>query len=429
MERNFKNENFEDFLKQNADHMRMRPKEEVWKNISKSINSRKRRYTIGLISFFLLVSLLGYIAIETSNTNSRPTTGVDKKAANTSSLQTITNPATSNSANSNFISSIINSKPWADKNRHTGLHLYRHFTTLQPHQNIVPEMFAFEGSIIDSDIEAEQKTPTPSVQPSENKPALLTIESLLNSYKARTSKKLSFQFTFTPTISYRKLSENKSYLRSAGANLPPNYPALYNDVNSQVTHKPDMGFELGYTAKYALTKRLNLRAGLQLNVNRYAIKTFKSSTEVATIRLNNSSRPDSLTTITNYNNYNGYQSNWLQNFYVQFSAPVGVEYIVKKSNNVNFGIATTLQPNYVVGDRAYIISSDYKNYSLVPSLTRKWNVATSFETFVGYSTGKLKWQVGPQVRYQLLSSFVDEYPVKENLFDFGLKVGISLNNQ
>jgi hypothetical protein len=82
-----------------------------------------------------------------------------------------------------------------------------------------------------------------------------------------------------------------------------------------------------------------------------------------------------------------------------------------------------------VGDRAYIISSDYKNYSLVPSLTRKWNVATSFETFVGYSTGKLKWQVGPQVRYQLLSSFVDEYPVKENLFDFGLKVGISLNNQ
>jgi hypothetical protein len=27
----------------------------------------------------------------------------------------------------------------------------------------------------------------------------------------------------------------------------------------------------------------------------------------------------------------------------------------------------------------------------------------------------------------LLSSFVSKYPVKENLFDFGLRVGISLN--
>jgi hypothetical protein len=59
---------------------------------------------------------------------------------------------------------------------------------------------------------------------------------------------------------------------------------------------------------------------------------------------------------------------------------------------------------------------------------RKWNVNTSFETFVAYSTGKMNWQVGPQVRYQLLSSFVTEYPVKEHLFDFGLKIGVSLNN-
>ena len=32
----------------------------------------------------------------------------------------------------------------------------------------------------------------------------------------------------------------------------------------------------------------------------------------------------------------------------------------------------------------------------------------------------------PQVRYQALSSFINEYPVKENLFDFGMKVGVTL---
>jgi hypothetical protein len=60
---------------------------------------------------------------------------------------------------------------------------------------------------------------------------------------------------------------------------------------------------------------------------------------------------------------------------------------------------------------------------------RKWNVNTNFETFVTYSTGHLNWQVGPQVRYQILSSYLKKYPVKENLFDFGLKVGLSFGKE
>ena len=96
---------------------------------------------------------------------------------------------------------------------------------------------------------------------------------------------------------------------------------------------------------------------------------------------------------------------------------------------MHFGIATSVQPSYLVGDRAYLITSDYKSYVQVPWLIRRWNANTNLQTFVSYSTGKMRWQVGPQVRYQLLSSFISEYPVKENLFDFGLKVGVSLNKQ
>jgi hypothetical protein len=107
--------------------------------------------------------------------------------------------------------------------------------------------------------------------------------------------------------------------------------------------------------------------------------------------------------------------------------PVGAEVDLIGDDKVQFGVGGTIQPTYVLGDRAYLLSTDYKNYAEVPWLTRRWNVNTAFETFVSYSTGRMKWQVGPQVRYQLLSSFVDEYPVKENLFDFGLKVGVSLN--
>jgi hypothetical protein len=188
-----------------------------------------------------------------------------------------------------------------------------------------------------------------------------------------------------------------------------------------------MGLELGVNAKYPITKTINAKAGLQFNMTRYEIKAFNNPTEIATIALNTGRRIESLNTVSNYRNFNGGKADWLKNFYFQVSLPVGAEINLIQDEKIAFGIGSTIQPTYVLGDRAYLISSDYKNYSEVPWLIRRWNVNTSIETYVSYSTGKLNWQVGPQVRYQILSSFVDKYPVKENLFDFGLKVGIGLN--
>ncbi|HEY0066690.1 MAG TPA: hypothetical protein VGB46_04995, partial [Flavisolibacter sp.] len=290
----------------------------------------------------------------------------------------------------------------------------------------------FKPGVIDShvpDSELQEKKETTEEKTETKDEYPYTIESVVNSYRAQKKNKLSFQVFFTPTVSYRKLSENKSYLRSVQpGNLPPSLTPLY-DVNNIVTHKPDIGFELGVAAKYPLTEKLKVRGGVQFNINRYDIKAFNSHTEIATIALNNGNRGvQSLSAPTNYSNMNGYRTNWLQNFYFQVSAPVGVEYKLKGDKNMYFGVAGTVQPTYILGDRAYLISSDYKNYAEVPWLIRRWNVGTNFETFVSYSTGKLQWQVGPQVRYQLLSSFVSKYPVKENLFDFGLKVGVTINN-
>ena len=129
-----------------------------------------------------------------------------------------------------------------------------------------------------------------------------------------------------------------------------------------------------------------------------------------------------MNTISGYSNVHGYKSNWLQNFSFQVSAPIGIEYNFSNTDDVQFGMATTIQPTYVLGDRAYLITTDYKNYTQVPWLIRRWNVNTALEAFVKYKS----WQFGPQVRYQLLSSFISKYPVKENLFDFGLKVGVLL---
>jgi hypothetical protein len=81
----------------------------------------------------------------------------------------------------------------------------------------------------------------------------------------------------------------------------------------------------------------------------------------------------------------------------------------------------------VISNGAYLLSTDYKNYAKVPWLTRNFNLSTGFEAFVNYTRGNTQWQIGPQVRYQFMSSFENKYPVKENLFDFGVKIGVTLN--
>jgi hypothetical protein len=430
MERNFTNENFERFLRQNAEGLRMHASDRVWKGISKRLNRRRRRIGFVLSLSLLAVSSLGYYLMndtvepasqkmagsvprQTIAVSNEPVKNIGQDTKQTLAVNKNLRQNTQNSINGGFLAS------------RAGIPLSAFNAA---YANSLISENEFTPTIVDSYDEVHTKAASPVVEKSKEHPTYpMTIESVVNSYIPTAKKsKLSWQIYFTPTVSYRKLSENKTYQQSVPLpNAPLSY--LYN-INSVVTHKPDFGFEIGFAAKYAIAKDVKLRAGLQFNINRYDIKAFSSPTQLATIRLNDRNGVDQVNTVTNYNNFGGYKTNWLENFYFQVSAPVGVEVRLRGDDKMAFGLASTIQPTYVLGDRAYLISTDYKNYAEVPWLIRRWNVNTNLETFVAYSTGHLKWQVGPQVRYQLLSSFVKKYPVKENLFDFGLKVGVSLNN-
>ncbi|MBA2328874.1 MAG: hypothetical protein H0V91_04575 [Flavisolibacter sp.] len=441
MQRNYNNEDFEQFLKQSADSYRMRPSDKVWKGISNSLSERRRKIGFTTGGFLVIASILGYFLIDTSKNIALPEASAQVELNSNSA----TNAASANKNNTEApVISIANKKstefaisqnqlakvvPLYDQ---PALILSKEENELSASQIPVDESStevesaAFNATIIDSEIEAETEgNNEPATLPAVDKEELpLSIESVTNLYAKGKRNNLSLQFTFTPTVSYRKLSENKDNLRS----LPQNTTA-YN-INNAVTHKPDIGLEVGLALKYELTNKVNLKGGLQFNMSRYDIKAFSTPAEVAMIALSNRNTNTVAihNSVTNIRNFNGTDPDWFQNLYYQLSAPVGLDVFLINAGNARFGIGGTFQPTYIMSDRAYLLSSDYKNYALVPWLTRRWNMNTSFETFVNYSTGKLQWQVGPQVRYQMLSSFASKYPVKENLFDFGLKVGVSLSN-
>ena len=477
MESRNNNTDFEQFLKQNADQYRMFPSENVWKGIDNALHTRRRWYGLGL-AFLLLLTGGGVTWVMLSNpatkqqTTVSPTITTKTKvsvppiaparpgnkittATNTvvsgptiysypsknpvelqqsiADASTLNPPSTDLTIKASPVSSFKE-----DNNQVTTHSIVNNTSSLTDHISSMLAVPLTASAGVDSKTttsvvtEEEFHKPAPvSLNPVVEKETYMypmTIESVINSYKRpKPSKAVTLQLYVAPTVSYRKLSENKAFLRSAVSSGTVPASVAYRDVNNAVTHKPDMGLEVGVAAKYPLSKSILLRTGVQFNISRYDIRAYNNPGEIATIALDAGTGMNSISQETIYRNYNGNRANWLQNLYYSASIPVGVEFRFPSRKSTYFAVAGTIQPTYIVTDHAYLLSTDYKNYVEVPSLTRRWNMNTGFEALVGYSTGNTQWQIGPQVRYQIRSSFEDQYPLKENLFDFGLKVGVLLN--
>ncbi len=450
MQSNFDNRDFEQFVKQNADQYRMFPSEKVWNGIHTALHTRLRRLGYGITLLLLssaaitwimlsntrksnsiqaeLVSnnqLKNYIALHTEPVAPFKSPAIFSASTEKQSFTPAFTPGQEQSTVAIVPAEELNNEETVEPFVNANTAGQERSTVQQTEtSNIIPATISLIDQATDNNYSPYQQpndVGTAKTYVSRQDVNPMGIESVVNSFaqKAARNKRLSLQMYFTPTISYRKLTENKSYLNSVSSSS--------YDVNSVVTHKPDMGLELGFNAAYSLTPNFNITAGFQFNVSKYDIRAYDYSNEVATIALNVAYGTSSVSTPTNLRNFDGYKQNWLANLYYSVSMPIGAELKLTGDRKTYWGVGGTIQPTYILGDRAYLISTDYKNYAEVPSLMRKWNVNSSIETFAGYSTGKIKWRVGPQVRYQMLSSFKEKYPVKEHLFDFGLKVGIMLN--
>lgn len=482
MEDRFEHRDFEQFVKQSADQYRMFPSEKVWNNIHRTLHTRRRWYGIGLTLLLLTTAVVTWVMLldpgtrntELANINlsktfqptdleqtEKPRVLIAKLNADTRQEPRHNNSSTRPtnhffaSANEDYSESIsltsaaepviaaitaaaitnndipVDTRPSNIKKSSP----IQNTAIIARTSNISePQLTTYTATAdevsLDADKAAEVKSPAASSSEIKDAGAPLypmTIESVINTYSRKKGrKKLTWQIYAVPTISYRALKENQAFLREARSNGTIPLTQLPPDINSVVNHKPDLGFELGVSAGIPVSKNFKVIGGLQFNVSKYDIRAFNYQEEVATIALNSGPGANSVSTTSNYRSYGNTKANWLRNLYFSASAPIGMEIKFNSAKKSYAGFTTTLQPTYMLSNKSYLLSTDYKNYAEVPSLMRKWNLNTGFEVFAGYTTKKLEWRIGPQVRYQALSSFVDKYPVREHLFDFGLKVGVML---
>lgn len=484
MDERYYDREFENFVKRNADQYRMYPSDKVWKNIHHNLHTRRKWYAIGITLLLLSIGAVTGVMLSTTSTSksisaisnkrseatsvhsdskSLPLVAInqEKKTANKKplintpetlqqSLFSISTTDNSNNDEQNNIAS-LSYNPIAPIQPSDLIakvaqpeHLFNTALTFNkpasPAKN--KTLFVSNSDIQNNKTETAFPSNIDEVKPAakeiaeikllENKQHDIfpTIESVVLNYKHdRRAKKLSWEIFVTPNITYRRLSENKDFIAAAqSVNNNLNYTAFTN-INSLVTHRPDVGLQLGTTASYPILKNVNLVAGVQFNISKYDILANYSTPEVTTIALNSGAGANSVSTTSNYRNFNflGNNSSWLRNFYFSASIPIGAEIKIASKGNTQIGVRGTVQPTYIIGDRAYLISTDYKNYAEFPELIRRVNINSGLELFATFPTGKVKWKIGPQARYQSRSSFKSQYPIKEHLFDFGIKVGIMLH--
>lgn len=475
MENRFNNRDFEQFVKQNADQYRMFPSEKVWNGIHGTLHTRRRWYGIGIALLLITVTAVTFVMVNNPGKNQTiadaPITRPDK-IASLQNKPTEVFIAPAKNSNKNNSSAVVKNQPSilladvaiqpktdftetlianADENTielvSPVISSTRSETMLTTavRKNIVTNNKTDMVAAVPLSANSEKglfTTPTDDTPDDNgtdvtNKSTgiitdvnLLTIESVVNSYQhKRKAKRLSLQLSFTPGISYRNLKENKAFIKAVQAgNAIPLANVYVPDVNNIVTHKPDMGFQLALTGGYPLSKNITLTGGLQFSISKYDIKAYSHPREVTTIALSNAAGgTNTVSAYTNYRNTSGgYNTNWLRNLYVSAGVPIGLELKVLKSKKGFVGVGGNVQPTFVLDNQSYLLSTDFKNYAEIPSLIRKWNINTGVEVFVANTTGRIQWRIGPQVRYQTMSSFKKTYPVQEFLFDYGLKLGIML---
>ena len=241
-------------------------------------------------------------------------------------------------------------------------------------------------------------------------------------------KKYSVQFYATPSASFRVLNDQKvkELVQPSLIAIPINSPVVQTTTfNQAVRHRPDIGLELGFTFNYPVTKNLQFKTGLQLNIRQYQIDTYETGSNAATLALINGGRVQTVSVMSSYNNNVGFRAAHLNNKVYQIALPIGLDYQLLRFKKFGIHTQASIQPTYNVNKNVYLLSTDYANYAAGNDFVRKWNINTSVGILFSYQKGNTVWQLGPQIRYQSLPTYNNPYPIKENLIDYGFRIGWS----
>ena len=417
--RNYSKEELEELLKEKSDQYLLYPSEHVWNNIQRELHPRNGWVNVSFAVLLLIASVTAIWVKKEVHDNIVPTSKADAYRfvelpsviiRSRIASQLIIAPATKQVEHTSDIPGVVAQIEKSERSEDL-------FVPIQPPLALVaPRM---------SDLRMNYSVPTP-VRIKESRTFWQNALASVVQQAKKIGKSVSWQVYVAPSMGYRRLEgeASRSSYQYSVYSYSTNAPLAQN-VKDAVSHRPGLGFEAGTVMFYPINKRLSFKTGFQANYHHYEIDAYSGFPEMATYAMNNSGYTSTpINAVSIYRNDNGNSHVTLRNEHYMFSVPIGLDYRVTGNKAFNFSVASTIQPTYVFANYSYLISTNLRNYAKEPSLNRQFNINTALEANLNFTKGSNKWSIGPQFRYQLLSSFKDKYPIKENLMDMGIRIGL-----
>ena len=447
-ERSLYNDEFERQLREKADQFKMYPSDKVWNEVHQSLHARKKRFVVGMS--FLIGGIL-FIAgkqliFPAHNAQSKLTTAkinTIPKPAETASLPSFTAGSfekASTTASADRVNSDDNQNTPASFVLRSGFSSDNQGIVSGDIQESIPEKMQSSSRLKSIKPAEENITATTTTQLDlvELKESMLspvnnitdnpvTIDKTASQFSHNHNDRFSWEIYATPTFNTHYLS-GISY-RSMVQAIPtaPIMVVHIANVNGFVDNTPVLGYNVGGNILYRISKNISLKAGLEFSFSRYYLNTYNSNPGQASATLSSyfGYVADSLSTVANGGGSINKNPERFQNKYYQLSVPVGVDVKVLGKSKFQLHLGATLQPSYLLNTDAYVLSDDYSSYTKDPSAYRRWNLIAGAEAYISYGVGKIRWEIGPQVRYQIFSTYKNSYPLQENMLNYGIRIGIS----
>jgi len=420
------NDNFEHFLREATENFKMRPSVRVWNSIYNNIHPSKKSPSaaallVFIISFFILNlnnSIVSHQSISIENKNAIL---INKNQVHNHSNK-IEGPDVYKKQHLIFASSAFIAKKKIEIKTNS---IISTPPTVENNNAIVFSNLSTAPLILDNHLQEQFNHLTIGTENKENSKGQKTF---VIPAKNNNESELSYQLYATSSVGYSNSFKNEG---SEISNPSTNHLQSVNDINRTLRYMPEYNLEAGGAFLVNVTSSLRLKAGMQLNYTNYKLTNEESNSEIANSESNNSiiNNTAQANEIQLLNSDMNSEFKKFNSSTYQISIPLGTELELIGNHQLKWFAGATIQPSYLVGGYPGQNTNEMKSYlTEYGSSFRKWNVNTSFETFLSYKLPNgSRINAGPQFRYQLFSSYESKYLYNEKQYNIGLKLGISRN--
>lgn len=205
---------------------------------------------------------------------------------------------------------------------------------------------------------------------------------------------------------------------------------LTNSVTGrEMSTKALLGFVTGVDAMYKLGTNLSIGSGFHFGYTGVNVRAdFVHPTIASVTYRNRKGEVYNKNYMTYYGNKGEAGQDNLRNYNFQLAIPVGLDWEFYDGGNIKVGLISAIEPFVIIGEKNYLLSGDGKNFIEDPNQLRTFNLNGNLGTMVTFQNNRVSWRIGPTVRYQILSTYNNTYPVKEHLINYGLRLGVSKNH-